>query len=269
MIRVVQISDTHIGYKRARFTRNWLQLRDWIIRQKPDLVQHGGDITLDGADDEADFELSAQLLNALSLPFRAVPGNHDIGMPRNARQIVDGERLERWRRYFGDDHWFQDAEDWRLVGFNSMLLGSNLPEEEVQYSWLAACMADAGARRIGWFCHQPLFIHGFDDPDNGYWSVAPEPRERLAALSKRFDVGLVCSGHLHRAHQTTIGDAQYVWCPSTAFTVGEAQSHLPGDTVLGAVVFEFEGRALRIRHVQLPTLPHVWIEDVADEVYPR
>jgi len=269
LFRVVQISDTHIGRDRARFARNWAPLRDWIEAQLPNAVHHCGDLTLDGADDEADFQLCAQLVGSLTAPFRAVPGNHDIGMPRNARQVVDGTRLARWRRYFGADRWCHDAEEWRLIGFNAMLLGSGRVEEEDQYSWLAARMAQAGSRRIAWFCHQPLFIHGFDDPDNGYWSVAPEPRLRLAALAKRFDIGLVCSGHLHREHYATIGDTQYVWCPSTSFTVGEAQSHLPGTTVLGAAILEFDGRALRVLQARLPALPFVWIEDVAAEIYPR
>lgn len=269
MFRVVQISDTHIGRDRARFARNWASLREWIDAQQPDAVHHCGDLTLDGADNEADFELCAQLAGTLTAPFRAVPGNHDIGMPCNARQIVDDVRLARWRRYLGADRWFLDAEDWRLMGLNTMLLGSGRAEEEDQYSWLEARMAEAGPRRIAWFCHQPLFIHGFDDGDNGYWSVVPEPRSRLEALSKRFDIGLVCSGHLHRERHATIGDTQYVWCPSTSFTVGDAQSHLPGTAVLGAAILEFDGRALRVQQVRLPKLPHVWIEDVAAEIYPR
>jgi 3',5'-cyclic AMP phosphodiesterase CpdA len=269
LVRIVQISDTHIGQERARFMCNWAPVLDWINRQNPSLILHGGDITLDGADEEDDFALCAQLAGALPAPFRVVPGNHDVGLSHNARQTVDGDRLARWRRHFGADRWLHDVEGWRLLGFNSMILGSGLPAEEEQFSWLATRMESAAGRRIGWLCHQPLFIHGYNDPDNGYWSVAPEPRRRLEALSRRFDIGLVCSGHLHLSREMMIGRTHYVWCPSTAFTVGPTQPAFPGDKVLGAVNFDFEGSALHVQRVHLAELTHSWIEDVAAEVYPR
>ncbi len=101
------------------------------------------------------------------------------------------------------------------------------------------------------------------------WSVAPEPRKRLEALSKCFNVGLVSSGHLHRSHQAMIDGTQYVWCPSTAFTVGPTQPSFPGEAILGAVIFDFQGSTVHVQRVSLPKLEHVWIEDVAAEVYPR
>jgi 3',5'-cyclic AMP phosphodiesterase CpdA len=269
VVRVVQISDTHIGKERGRFMCNWKPTLDWIDEQAPSLILHGGDITLDGADAESDFAWCAGLVAALAVPCRVVPGNHDVGAARHARQPVTVDRLSRWRRHFGADRWLHDVEGWRLLGFNSMIMGSGLPEEEEQYSWLEACMNGAAGRRIGWFCHQPLFIHGYDDPDNGYWSVPPQPRRRLEALSRRFDIGLVCTGHLHISHDLMVGGTQYVWCPSTAFTVGPTQPPFPGEKVLGAVVFDFEASSVSFERVRLPTLSHVRIEDVVTEVYPR
>lgn len=269
MVRVVQISDTHLGHQRALFMRNWAPTVEWIKQQNPALLLHGGDVTLDGADEEGDFSRCAEVLDALAIPYRVVPGNHDVGTsPRDARQPVDAERLQRWDRHFGPDRWFHDLEGWRLIGFDTMITGSGLPQEEEQFAWLEACMSAAGGRRIAWFCHQPLFIHGYDDLDNGYWSVSPEPRKRLEALSRRFDIGLVASGHLHISRDMLIDGTQYVWCPSTAFTVGHTQPLFPGEKILGAVTYDFEGRSVRFERVHLAALEHMWIEDVVAEVYP-
>jgi 3',5'-cyclic AMP phosphodiesterase CpdA len=263
----VQISDTHIGKQRARFMDNWQPTLEWISQQNPAFVLHGGDITLDGADEDDDMAHCAELVRALGVPCHVIPGNHDVGVV-GGRQPVNLDRLARWQRHFGADRWVQDIEDWRLIGFNSMILGSGFAEEDEQFSWLEEQMQAAGGRRIAWFCHQPLFIRGYDDPDNGYWSVPPEPRARLEALSRRFDVGLVSTGHLHISHASTIGGTHYVWCPSTAFTVAE-QPEFPGEKVLGGVTFDFEGASVKFERVHLPSLQHVWIEDVVAEVYPR
>jgi 3',5'-cyclic AMP phosphodiesterase CpdA len=270
MVRVVHISDTHIGRERALFMRNWQPVLEWVRQQNPSLILHSGDITLDGADVEADFDYCVEVLATLPAPYLGVAGNHDVGTaPRDARQPVDAARLARWERHFGPDRWVHDLEDWRLIGFDSMIMGSGLPQEEAQFAWIEETMAAAGGRRIAWFCHQPLFIHGYDDGDNGYWSVAPEPRKRLEALSRRFDIGLVGSGHLHISRDMLIDGTQYVWCPSTAFTVGATQPPMPGEKVLGAVTYDFEGRSVRFERVHLPVLDHMWIEDVVEQVYPK
>ena len=45
----------------------------------PDLVIHLGDLSLDGARDPAGLTYGRRLLDQLPVPWRAVPGNHDIG----------------------------------------------------------------------------------------------------------------------------------------------------------------------------------------------
>ncbi len=270
MFRIVQISDTHIGPERPLFHRNWPALVDWLTAQQPDLIVHCGDVTLDGADLDDDFAFCRELLATLPVPWLSLPGNHDVGVPASTgRQPVNAERLARWQRYFGADHWVKDLADWRLIGFNSMIMGSGLPEEDAQYQWIEEVTAGAGGRRIAWFCHQPLFIHTYADPDNGYWSVAPEPRLRLEALARRFDIGLVSSGHLHISRHFTLGDTQYLWCPSSAFTVGDSQPPYPGDKYLGAAICDFVSSEVTVRSVQLPTLIPAVIEEVGPQVYPR
>ena len=193
-MRVVQISDTHLSRSKPHFADNWPPLADWIVAQHPDLVIHTGDVTVDGAGVEDDLAFSAQLMNGLGSRWRAVPGNHDVGDARHARQPVNAERLAMWRRYFGPDRWVEDigegAQGWRLVGLDAMLIDSGEPEEAEQNAWLEQVMSEAGERRIGWFLHRPLFVDSPDEGDTGYWSIKPQPRASLMALVETLSGGI-------------------------------------------------------------------------------
>jgi len=270
-MRIIQISDTHLSPSKPHFADNWPPLARWIARQHPDLVIHTGDVTVDGAGVEEDLRHTAELMRGLGVHFRALPGNHDVGDAGNDRQPVNDERLRRWRTHFGPDRWVEDVEDFRLIGFDALLLGSGEPEEAVQADWLEAVMDDAGHRRIAWFLHRPLFLDSPDEGDTGYWSVKPEPRTRLMELVRRHSVALVASGHLHNAHDFFHDGTRYIWAPASAFLVGPDMKAppLPGENRLGAVLYEMDGRTLEAGIVDVPGLSPHWIDDAVEEVYPR
>src|SRR5215472_18565559 len=143
-MRIIQISDTHLSPGKAHFVDNWAPLARWISDQRPALVIHTGDVTVDGADVSEDLRYAAELMRGLGVRFRAVPGNHDVGDAGDRHQPVNDERLRRWRVYFGPDRWIEDVEHWRLIGLDALLLGSGAPEEAAQADWLAAVMNEAG-----------------------------------------------------------------------------------------------------------------------------
>jgi len=270
-MRIIQISDTHLSPGKTHFADNWAPLARWIGEQCPDLVIHTGDVTVDGADLEEDLRSTAELMRGLGVRFRTVPGNHDVGDPRHDHQPVNEARLERWRAHFGPDRWVEDVEDCRLIGFDAMLLGSGEREEALQARWLEAVMNDARDRRIAWFLHRPLFLDNPDEDDTGYWSVKPQPRVGLLDLTRLHSVALVASGHLHKAHNFVRDGTRYIWAPSSAFLVGPRMKAppMPGEHRLGAVVYEIEGRNIEPRIIAVPGLSPHWIDDVAEEVYPR
>lgn len=270
-MRVIQISDTHLSPGKMHFLDNWPPLARWIAEQQPDLVIHTGDVTVDGAGVEEDLRHAAGLMRALGVPFRAVPGNHDVGDAGHGHQPVDAERLGRWRSHFGADRWIEDAENWRLIGFDAMLLGSGEPEEVVQDDWLRTVMSNAADRHIAWFLHRPLFLDRPDEADTGYWPVKPQPRSRLIELVRRYSVGVVASGHLHRARDFTRAGTRYIWAPASSFLVGPkiVAEPIPGEEVLGAVIYEIDGESLEADIVPIPGLSRKWIDDVIEEVYPR
>jgi 3',5'-cyclic AMP phosphodiesterase CpdA len=269
MTRVVQISDTHLSPKKTHFAGNWKPLLAWVAAQRPDLVVHTGDVTVDGADVEEDLRHCAELLRSLPAPVLAVPGNHDVGEPGHPHQPVNEERLDRWRRHFGPDWWSRDLEGWCLIGLDSMLFGSELEDEARQIAWLERTMAEAGGRRIAWFTHQPLFVEGADEEDTGYWSVKPRPRAILLDMVRRHRVALVATGHLHRSHDREVEICRFVWGASSGFVVGpEMQPAMPGECRLGAVVYDFEGADVSVTRFDVPGLTTLWIDDVIHEVYP-
>lgn len=269
MARIVQISDTHLSLQKPHFAGNWAPLLAWIEAQRPDLILHTGDVTVNGADVEEDMRACAAFMEQLPAPLLVVPGNHDVGEAGNPHQPMNPERLARWHRHFGADTWHRDIEGWRLIGFNSMLLDTDMPEEARQFDWLEGVLRDAGGRRLALFTHRPLFVETPDEPDTGYWSIKPVPRVRLLDMIERHEVKLVSAGHLHRAHEVQSGGCRYVWAPSTAFVVGpEMQPLRPGALRLGAIVYDIEGAQLTVRHCEVPGLTRHWLEPVLDEVYP-
>jgi 3',5'-cyclic AMP phosphodiesterase CpdA len=269
-MRIIQISDTHLSPGKRHFVDNWAPLARWIAEQRPDLVIHTGDVTVDGAGVEEDLRYAAMLMADLGVRVRAVPGNHDIGDAGDRAQPVNDERLQRWRAYFGPDRWLEDVESWRLIGLDALLLGSGEREEASQADWLEAAMNDAGDRRIAWFLHRPLFLDRPDEGDTGYWSAKPQPRSRLMDLLQRRLVTLVASGHLHKARDFVNDGTRYIWAPASAFLVGPgmAAQPIPGENRLGAVVYEIDGAILRAHIAEVPGLSPHWIDDVRDQVYP-
>lgn len=269
MVRVVQISDTHLSPGKRHFSPNWDPLVSWLRARKPELIIHTGDITVDGADVEEDMRYCASVLPDLGAPVLLIPGNHDVGEAKSPFQPVNGARLARWRRHFGPDYWAHDIEGWRFCGLNSLLFGSGEPEEERQLAWLDKAMEDADGRRIAWFLHQPLFLEEPAEGDTGYWGVKPAPRSELLSLMERHGVELVASGHLHKSHDRHLGATRFIWGPSAGFVVGPIlQPEMPGEKRLGAVIYEFEPDGFEARIVDVEGLQRFDIADVVHEVYP-
>lgn len=267
-MRIIQITDTHLSPTKPHFNDNWAPLVDWIAAQKPDLIIHTGDFTIDGADMEDDLAFCRELTADLPVPMLCLPGNHDIGHLPSSRQPVNAQRIHRWRMHFGPEHWAQDFDQWRLIGLNSLILGDGSDLEEEQFRWLEQTLSEAEGRPIAIFAHKPLFIDTPDEGETGLWGIPPLPRQRLAQLFAQHNVQLHASGHLHRAWTGQANGTNYIWAPSAGFVAHTIDRELPGKHIVGAVVHDL-GKTAHSEIVEIATLRHYVIDDVMHEVYPH
>jgi 3',5'-cyclic AMP phosphodiesterase CpdA len=144
-LRIVQVSDTHVSRKRAYFVDNWDVFVEEISRTRPHLIVHSGDVAFDGAADEDDLAFARSEKDRLTAPWLAIPGNHDTGespLAIRLQQPINSERMERWQRHYGPSRWCRDLGAWRLIGIDTALLGSGLPEEEQQNQFLERSLGE-------------------------------------------------------------------------------------------------------------------------------
>lgn len=272
MFSLAQISDTHLGAGTPLFRGNFDLMAAALAADPPDILVATGDLSLDGADSEADLAFAATRFRRLPGPVLALPGNHDVGdhPERAPRQPVNAERLARFRCHFGAGRWTADRPGWRLLGLNSQVMGSGLEEEQGQLDFIAAQLASLGDRRLAVFLHKPFFVTVPADPVFDYWSVPPFARAPLAALYDHPALRLVASGHLHIHHTRLRGPAVHAWAPSVGFIVaGEEQPGLPGDRPCGWLLHHFGEDAVTTELVAPLRMARPFIHEVRAEAYPN
>lgn len=254
MARILVISDPHLSPTHGFFWANWRRACEVTNRLAPDAVIVSGDLCLNGPDSDDEVAFAAQAMRGFASPAYALPGNHDVGdeLPgQEADQIIDARRLRRWLSAFGADRFAFELGGWRVIGLNTQLLGSGLPQESEQDAWLDAELA-RGPQPIMLVLHKPLFQQSADEAELTRRSVNPEPRARLMRRLRAARVRLVVSGHLHCHRDTVCEGVRYVWAPSPAF-----QSTTPpagAVAVPGVLAIELDGGAARVDLVEVPGL---------------
>lgn len=250
--RVWQVSDTHLSASHAYFYDNWQVFLDEVEAERPDLVVHSGDLTFNAPDVSDDLRFGRAQLDRLTVPWLAIPGNHDVGEPGEPRldQPVTPARLAAWDAALGPDHFCQALGDWLLVGINCEVLGSGLDAETEQWQFLESALAARGQRPVLLFLHKPLFLDSPDEQLRGSMCVLPAVRERLLALLGPGGVRQVSSGHLHAYGERQVGEVGCVWCPTTAFI--DPLRARPTNAVrrAGFVEWLLEGETISHRFVQ-------------------
>lgn len=268
--KIAVIADPHIGVAKPNFVDNWQRAVAHVNALAPALTVILGDFTFDGANSDADCQLARTALAALDSPCLVLPGNHDVGdTDRSSRQPADAERLGRWTRHFGADHWLSDAvPGWRLIGIDSQILGTGLVEEAAQWQFMEeALMSD---RRSVVFTHQPLFLDHWDEADRPYWTTTSKARHRLRQLMLKAGASAVVSAHMHRALTMIPDDGPaVVWTPATSFLTRDgsmpAQS---GTEILGVTVLDLSDAGLLVGFHPIASLETFYIEDFNGTLYP-
>lgn len=201
-VTIAQISDTHIGEKRAPHAADNLKLAVQMINDRhPDAVILSGDI---GENPEA-WEKARGILKHLKSPLYYAPGNHD----------VHSSDVDRYRRVFGKDYYDFRVKDVEFVVIDSQLLGNYdaydakrpqpLPpqteeESEQMLGWLGHLRDSDDARSVRTVIgvqHIPVFHdRGFPDP-KPYWVISDPYRSEEMKLLHQLGIKHMLVGHWH------------------------------------------------------------------------
>jgi len=236
---MILLSDLHLSPTHGFFWENWRIARDATNEAAPDLVVIAGDLCIDGPDSDAEIAFARRAIGGLHGRVHALPGNHDVGDEppgQDPDQLVDAPRLARWGAAFGADRFAIDCGAWRLIGLNSLLLGSGLPEEAAQGAWLDAALADAGDRPAALILHKPLYLRDPLEAPANATTVTPAPRAALLRQLEDTPVRMIVSGHLHVHRDLVLDGRRHVWAPALAFVNGPLAGGAP---VIGLLAFDF------------------------------
>jgi 3',5'-cyclic-AMP phosphodiesterase len=262
--RVLQVSDTHLSRAKPWFVPNFEAVVGLVASRAPDLVVNTGDIALDGATGEDDLAWARECHAALGVPFRAVPGNHDVGdnpwRPEVDQPITDEPRA-RYRRHFADDYWLTDIATWVLVGVNAQLLGSGRDAEDEQWSFLASVADQAAGRPVALFIHKPLFDRDPGEADINQRYVIPVSRRRLAEVLRDVRLRLVASGHVHQHRRHRLDGVEHCWAPSTAYIIPDRIQPTLGSKRVGYVEHTFHAAHVETTIVEAPELTNHNLND--------
>jgi len=240
MPKLIQISDTHLSPHQGFFYDNFVAVADAINAAAPDLVVSSGDLSVNGPEHEDDIAFARWCHERIEAPLYCLPGNHDVGEEPGGEhlyQMLDDRLLARYRRHFGLDWWHTELDDWRLIGLNSQLFNTGLPQEAEQWDWLEQALDFDGP--IGVFQHKPLYIFGPGEDPQPKNAISPKAQDRLNGLYRNAGVRFIGSGHIHLHRMTEITDIAHIWCPSTAFQPSPPPPNF--DPSLGYLEYTFEG----------------------------
>ena len=249
-LRFVQISDSHIGFKKPPNMDTPGTLAAAIAAVRNDagaaLLLHTGDVShLSRADQ---FDTADQVIRGARLDTHYVPGEHDL--------LEDSGRAFYARFTPGAAHGYYsfDQQGVHFVALNNVAdlkpggMGS-LGRD--QLDWLARDLTGRPASQpIVVFAHVPLWTVYAE------WGWGTDDAARALALLKRFGSVTVLNGHIHQIMQKVEGNVSFHTARSTAFpqpAPGAAPSpgpikDFPPDklrTVLGVThVREIRGREM-------------------------
>jgi 3',5'-cyclic AMP phosphodiesterase CpdA len=258
--RLTQISDTHLARRLQELTDNFHRVSEHIDATRPDLVINTGDLAFDAPTSPDDLDFAKELHDALPVPCRHLPGNHDVGDNPTAvgappKPPATEQERQKYLSVIGEDRWRFDAAGWCFIGLNSLIMNTGIESETEQFDWLASELARVNGRPVALFLHKPLYLNAPDDPETAETAIryVPQPKRKdLIELFAAVDLRLVASGHVHQRRDFTYRHTRHVWAPSTGFILPERIQPVIGIKEVGLVEYRFQPDAFEVRHVKAP-----------------
>ncbi len=211
---IAQLSDLHVRPRGQLYrgvadsNRMLTEAIEHLHRldRRPDLVLLTGDLVDEGHPDE--YAMALELLGQLTLPYLAIPGNHDhrgnflAAFADHAHLPVDGPL-----------HFCIDEHPVRIVALDSCPPGRDHGHiDAAGLSWLQATLAADPHKPTLVLLHHPPFVSGIAYLD-AYRCL---DAESLAAIVRKFtNIEAVLCGHVHRPMARRWAGTVVLSCPST------------------------------------------------------
>lgn len=210
----LQISDTHIGFKKPANMDVAATLRETIAKIKalprqPDFIVHTGDITHLATPEQ--FDLAAQMLGEIGIPIHFVPGEHDIINGNDPRPYVDrfakGSVGSGWHSFdVKGVHFIALVNVLQFVDSGVGALGAG------QIDWLKKDLAGlSSSAPIVVLSHFPLW------PLYPQWGWGTSDGAIALDLLRRFGSVTCLNGHIHQIAQKIEGHIVFHSARSTAY----------------------------------------------------
>ncbi len=186
---LLQISDPHFGTEQLPVVEALASLSS---QQHPDLVVLSGDITQRATQDQ--FRAARAFIDRLSVPFLAIPGNHDIPLFDLSARLLNP--YSRFHRAFGDAlEPMHDAADLLVLCVNTTRWYRHVNGEvsRAQINRVAAALMQASATQLRVVVvHQPVAVIRAAD-------VHDRLRGYAYAIQRWAEAGcdIVMGGHIH------------------------------------------------------------------------
>jgi 3',5'-cyclic AMP phosphodiesterase CpdA len=216
---IAQISDPHVR-PRGVLYHNTVDSNAMLMQAvrhlnrmdpRPDLVILSGDIVDKG--EAAEYEMAREILAAINMPLRVIPGNHD---EREAFRtaFADHPYLPK-----GGPHSYTigDMGPVRIVALDVTIPGAHhgIIDEE-RAVWLDKALSEEPERPTMIVMHQPPFDTGIPYMD----PYSCRNGARMAEIVARYPkVERIVCGHMHRAMQIRFGGTLLCTAPSTTTTI--------------------------------------------------
>ena len=268
--RLTQISDTHLARRLQKLTDNFHRVSEHIDATRPDLVINSGDLAFDAPTSLSDLEFAKELHDALPVPCRHLPGNHDIGDNPTAvgpapKQPATEQERKNYLDVIGEDRWRFDEAGWCFIGLNSLIMNTGIESEAEQFGWLKSELSKANGKPVALFLHKPLFLNTPDDPELEASAIRyiPQPRRKdLIEMFSAVDLRLVASGHVHQRRDFTWRHTRHVWAPSAGFVIPDRMQEVIGIKEVGLVEYRFAPDSFEVRHVRAPGQVDVGLDEL-------
>jgi 3',5'-cyclic AMP phosphodiesterase CpdA len=248
-LRIVQISDLHLGADDRRHQDNWDITLEWLAEAQPDLVVVTGDVILHDCDSESDLDFARTQLDRIAAPWKVLPGNHDIGdnVMSGGGKLVNETRLQRWRDRFGPDYWIVTMADWTFIGLNAQTLHSNgLAAERQQAEWLQQELSALPAdRQIALFIHKPMFMDCPSESASTPDCLDPASRAFIYDAFRGRNLRLIACGHKHQYRSFALDGIYYMWAPSVSTVNHPPEVKMWGLREVGFIDYTFVGTQMR------------------------